>query len=134
MTGGKTALAGIGTIARSQHIPVLAASADFRLAAAVSRHAGVEGVLNFADLDAMLASGEAVKSTSSGREIAAENRGLEARRHLVGRTERQPSAFTTRWSIAPKGALPSRASIRTRFRKHAVDCRPARLLPILRPR
>ena len=77
MTGGKTALAlaGIGTIARSQHIPVLAASADFRLAAAVSRHPGVKGVANFADLDAMLASGEAVEAISSGRETAAERNG-----------------------------------------------------------
>jgi len=89
MTDGKIALAlaGIGTIARSQHIPVLAASGDFRLAAAVSRHAGVEGVANFADLDAMLASGETVDAISfctppQGR-FALARAALQAGRHVM---------------------------------------------------
>ena len=60
----KLALVGIGAIARSQHIPVLAASGDFSLAATVSRHEGVEGVANFPDLDALLASDAAVDAVS----------------------------------------------------------------------
>lgn len=50
----KIALAGIGKIARDQHIPALRASADWELAATVSRHATVDGVEAFDDFDAML--------------------------------------------------------------------------------
>ena len=44
------AVVGLGKIAHDQHLPTLAASADFTLAASVSRHARVNGVANFADL------------------------------------------------------------------------------------
>ena len=47
-------LVGIGAIARSQHIPTLAAQHDFALAAAASRHAAVEGIETLPDLAAML--------------------------------------------------------------------------------
>ena len=50
----KIALVGIGKIARDQHIPAIAASPDWGLAAAVSRQDGVEGVETFADLATML--------------------------------------------------------------------------------
>jgi D-galactose 1-dehydrogenase len=50
----KIALAGIGKIARDQHIPTLAASADWELAAAVSRREKVDGVPNYATIEAML--------------------------------------------------------------------------------
>jgi D-galactose 1-dehydrogenase len=83
----KLALAGIGTIARSQHIPVLAASADFSLAAAVSRHGGVEGVANFDSLDALFGSDEAVDAVSfctppQGR-FALARAALEAGKHVM---------------------------------------------------
>lgn len=51
----KIALAGIGKIARDQHIPALTASPDWELAATVSRHGTVEGVEAFDDFNAMLA-------------------------------------------------------------------------------
>ncbi|MCR8726795.1 Gfo/Idh/MocA family protein [Frigidibacter sp. ROC022] len=51
----KIALVSIGKIARDQHIPAIAASADWTLAAAVSRNATVEGVENFGSLAEMLA-------------------------------------------------------------------------------
>ena len=51
------ALVGVGKIARDQHIPAIAADPDFPLVAGVSRHATVEGVPNFADLDRFLAEG-----------------------------------------------------------------------------
>lgn len=51
----KIALVGIGKIARDQHIPAIAASPDWELAAAVSRHGDVEGVETFPDLATMLA-------------------------------------------------------------------------------
>jgi predicted dehydrogenase len=51
----KVGLLGIGKIARDQHIPALAASPRFELAACASRNATVEGVPSFPDLATMLA-------------------------------------------------------------------------------
>ena len=51
----KVALAGIGKIARDQHVPALAASPDWALAATVSRSGTVEGVEAFTDVEAFLA-------------------------------------------------------------------------------
>ena len=50
------ALVGIGKIALDQHVPAIAASADWELAATVSRHGTVAGVEAFDDFDAMLTS------------------------------------------------------------------------------
>lgn len=49
------ALAGIGKIARDQHIPSIQSGSDFTIAAAISRHGKVEGVENFTDFDDFLA-------------------------------------------------------------------------------
>lgn len=49
------ALVGIGKIARDQHVPALAASADWHLAATVSRSGRVDGVDPFDDFDTLLA-------------------------------------------------------------------------------
>ncbi|MDP9043862.1 MAG: Gfo/Idh/MocA family oxidoreductase [Pseudomonadota bacterium] len=51
----KLGLVGIGKIARDQHIPALAAAPRFELVACASRHAHVEGVMNFPDVETMLA-------------------------------------------------------------------------------
>ncbi len=51
----KIALVGIGKIARDQHVPALAASPDWDLAATVSRSGTVDGVEAFTDFAAMLA-------------------------------------------------------------------------------
>ena len=48
------AIVGVGKIARDQHIPSIARNTAFRLAATVSRHGGVDGVANFATIDALL--------------------------------------------------------------------------------
>lgn len=50
----KIALAGIGKIARDQHVPSIAASNDFELAATVTRHEGVDGIENYTDIASML--------------------------------------------------------------------------------
>ncbi|MHA1554662.1 MAG: Gfo/Idh/MocA family protein [Alphaproteobacteria bacterium] len=50
----KIALVGIGKIAHDQHVPTLADSPDFELAATVSRSGTVEGVEAWTDLAAML--------------------------------------------------------------------------------
>jgi predicted dehydrogenase len=51
----KLGLVGIGKIARDQHIPALAAEPRIELVACASRNAQVEGVANFATVEAMLA-------------------------------------------------------------------------------
>ncbi|WAC23412.1 Gfo/Idh/MocA family protein [Blastomonas sp. SL216] len=48
-------IVGLGKIARDQHLPAIAESADFVLAATASRNARAEDVAAYADLDAMLA-------------------------------------------------------------------------------
>ena len=55
MSRMKVALVGIGKIARDQHVPALAASGDWELAATASRSGTVEGVESFTDFAAMLA-------------------------------------------------------------------------------
>ncbi len=50
----KVALVGIGKIAVDQHVPALAASPDFELAATVSRKGSVPGVEAFTDIYTML--------------------------------------------------------------------------------
>ena len=51
----KLALVGIGKIARDQHIPAIAASGDWELAATVSRHGTVDGIPAYTTLSDMLA-------------------------------------------------------------------------------
>jgi predicted dehydrogenase len=51
----KLGLVGIGKIARDQHIPALAADPRIELVACASRNAQVDGVANFATVEAMLA-------------------------------------------------------------------------------
>lgn len=50
----KIALVGIGKIARDQHLPALAGSPHFELAATVSRHGHVDGVEAYSDLPSLL--------------------------------------------------------------------------------
>lgn len=51
----KLALVGIGKIARDQHVPALAASPDWELAATVSRSGTVDGIPAYTDFATMLA-------------------------------------------------------------------------------
>ena len=55
MARQKIALVGIGKIARDQHVPALAASPDWELAATVSRSGTVEGIESYTDFSEMLA-------------------------------------------------------------------------------
>ncbi|MET0599421.1 MAG: Gfo/Idh/MocA family oxidoreductase [Mesorhizobium sp.] len=47
-------IVGVGKIVRDQHIPALAGDDAFRLVAAASRHARIDGIANFESLEAML--------------------------------------------------------------------------------
>ena len=50
----KIALVGIGKIAIDQHVPAIAASPDWELAATVSRNGSVDGVEAFTDFASFL--------------------------------------------------------------------------------
>ena len=50
----KIALVGIGKIALDQHVPAIAASPEWELAATVSRSGRVEGVPAYTDFDTFL--------------------------------------------------------------------------------
>lgn len=90
----KLALVGIGKIALDQHVPALAASADWELAATVSRRGTVEGVEAFTDIDAMLAARPDVEAVSlclpPVPRFAAAQAVLRAGRHLM--LEKPPGA------------------------------------------
>jgi D-galactose 1-dehydrogenase len=49
----RIAIAGVGKIARDQHLPCIAKNRNFQLVAAVSRHATVDGVPNFESVAAL---------------------------------------------------------------------------------
>lgn len=55
MARQKIALVGIGKIARDQHVPALASSPDWELAATVSRAGSVDGIESYTDFAEMLA-------------------------------------------------------------------------------
>lgn len=50
----RVAIAGLGKIARDQHVPVIAASRDFELAAVASPHSRLDGVNCYKDLESLL--------------------------------------------------------------------------------
>jgi D-galactose 1-dehydrogenase len=102
----RLALVGIGKIARDQHLPAIAASPDFTLVAAVSRNATVEGVANFADIDALIASGLTVDAVSIatpplGRHLIAAS-ALAAGWHVM--LEKPPGATLCEVRALPPGA------------------------------
>lgn len=95
MPGGmKLALVGIGKIAVDQHVPALAASEDWELAATVSRKGSVAGVEAFTDFDAMLAARPDIAVVSlclpPVPRFAYAEKALKAGRHLM--LEKPPGA------------------------------------------
>lgn len=85
---------GIGKIARDQHLPAIAASPDFVLAAVASRHAGVDDVPSFSSIDELLAHGPQVDAISictppDGRDAIAA-RAIAAGKHVM--IEKPPGA------------------------------------------
>jgi D-galactose 1-dehydrogenase len=90
----RLALVGIGKIARDQHIPAIAASADFELAATASRNASVEGVDAYGDLGSLLECRADVSCislcTPPQARYADARRAIEAGRHVM--LEKPPGA------------------------------------------
>ncbi|MBW7921293.1 MAG: Gfo/Idh/MocA family oxidoreductase [Rubellimicrobium sp.] len=90
----RIALVGVGKIARDQHVPALAASPEWELAATVSRNAGVEGVEGFRDLETFLDARPDVEVVSlclpPVPRFAHAQAALEAGRHVM--LEKPPGA------------------------------------------
>jgi len=90
----RIAIAGVGKIARDQHIPSIAANPDFQLVAAVSRNAEVAGVRNFKDIDTLLAEMPEVDAIAMcqppGARHEAALKALSAGRHVL--LEKPPGA------------------------------------------
>lgn len=90
-------LVGVGKIARDQHLPVIAASPDYELAAVASRHGRVEGVENFDSLEALLNRAGDVDAislcTPPQARHALARRALEAGKHVM--LEKPPGATLT---------------------------------------
>ncbi|HEY6633738.1 MAG TPA: Gfo/Idh/MocA family oxidoreductase [Rhizobiaceae bacterium] len=57
-------IVGVGKIVRDQHLPALGKDKDYRLVAAASRNATVDGVANFSTIEKMLASDVAIDAVS----------------------------------------------------------------------
>ncbi|MEH3117289.1 MAG: Gfo/Idh/MocA family oxidoreductase [Methylorubrum populi] len=87
-------LVGLGKIARDQHLPVIAASPDFTLAAVASRNAGLDAVPNYPTLDAMLAAPVLLDAVAMCQppqvRFAAARTAIEAGRHVF--LEKPPGA------------------------------------------
>lgn len=102
----KVALVGIGKIALDQHVPAIAASPDWELAATVSRHGTVDGVEAFTNIDDMLAARPDIGMVSlclpPVPRYAAAEAVLRAGRHLM--LEKPPGA-----TLAEVHALQSQA-------------------------
>jgi D-galactose 1-dehydrogenase len=60
----KLAIVGVGKIVRDQHLPAVAANADYQLVAAASRHGVVDGIDNFKSIEEMLAARPDIEAVS----------------------------------------------------------------------
>jgi len=89
----KLGIVGVGKIARDQHLPVIAASPDFALTAVASRHGHVDGVPNYASIEALIAAGgiDAVTLSQPPQvRFAAAHAALSAGKHVF--LEKPPGA------------------------------------------
>ncbi len=89
----RIAIVGVGKIARDQHLPTIRNNRDFSLAAAVSRNAQVAGVVNFTDIESLLAESEidaVALCMPPGPRHAAALKALEAGKHVM--LEKPPGA------------------------------------------
>ncbi|MEP3276331.1 MAG: Gfo/Idh/MocA family oxidoreductase [Stappiaceae bacterium] len=90
----KVAIVGVGKIARDQHIPAIAANADFELAATVSGSGGIGGVENYSAIEDLLEAREDITCVALCNppqvRYAIATKALAARRHVL--LEKPPGA------------------------------------------
>ncbi len=125
----RIALIGIGKIARDQHLPAIAADPRLVLAATVSRNAVVDGVANFADIDALIASGLEIHAVSLctppvGRQRIA-TRALAAGWHVM--LEKPPGATLSEVAaLQAQAAAGGRSLFASWHSRHAAGVAAAR--------
>ncbi|WP_434666633.1 Gfo/Idh/MocA family oxidoreductase [Paraburkholderia sp. A3BS-1L] len=88
------AIAGVGKIARDQHLPAIAGNPGFELVAGASRNAQIENVRNYSDIDALLAAESGLDAVSLCTppqvRYAQARAALEAGKHVM--LEKPPGA------------------------------------------
>lgn len=93
----RLAIAGVGKIARDQHLPAIAANNDFQLVAAVSRNASVDGVANFRSFEELRDNGPEFDAISlcmpPSARFAMANAALQNGKHVM--LEKPPGATTS---------------------------------------
>jgi predicted dehydrogenase len=102
----RIALVGVGKIARDQHIPALAANPAFELVACASRHATVDGIQNFPDVETLLAQVPTLDCisicTPPQAHFAAALTALRAGKHVM--LEKPPAATTRQIALLAEEA------------------------------
>jgi len=121
------ALVGIGKIAQDQHVPAIAASPDWDLAATVSRHGSVDGVPAYADFEDMLAERPEVRVVSlclppvPRFDYAA--KAIRAGRHVM--LEKPPGATLSECHALEDMARTARVSLYATWHSRQADKVPA---------
>jgi D-galactose 1-dehydrogenase len=117
------ALVGIGKIAVDQHVPSIAASADWTLAATVSRHGSVEGVPAYQDLGAMLAAHPEIRVVSlclpPVPRFAYAAEAIAAGRHVM--LEKPPGATLSECHALEEMARAARVSLYATWHSRQAD-------------
>ncbi|MFD1342605.1 Gfo/Idh/MocA family protein [Litorisediminicola beolgyonensis] len=127
MTATRIAVVGIGKIARDEHIPALAASPAFELAATVSRSGGVSGVENFDTVEALLAARPDIPAisfcTPPQVRYAGARAALEAGRQVM--LEKPPGASLSEVHALQALAAERGLSLLTTWHSRHAACVPA---------
>lgn len=125
----KLALVGIGKIAIDQHVPSIAASSDWELAATVSRNGSVDGVEAFTDINRLLADRPDIEMISlcvpPGPRYAYAVAALKAKRHVM--LEKPPGATLAEChaleAIARKQGVTLYATWHSRMAEHVPQAK-----------
>ena len=119
----KIALVGIGKIALDQHVPAIASSSDWTLAATVSRHGGVDGVPAHDDFAALLAERQDIRVVSlclpPVPRFAYAAAALKAGRHVM--LEKPPGATLTECHVLEGLARAGRLSLYATWHSREAD-------------
>jgi D-galactose 1-dehydrogenase len=129
VTATDIAIVGVGKIARDQHVPAIAASDAFQLAATVSRSGGLEGVENHETLDAFLGARPDIPAVSLCMppqvRFEAAAAAIRAGRHVL--LEKPPGATVAEVRVLAEMARDAGVTLfATWHSRHAAGVRPAR--------